>query len=63
VVAGDVASEVDGTSSIVGASPYNEHDTGSMEMDDPQRAEYATPVVNVSAFGEEMGDIRSRLGE
>ena len=53
MVASDVASEVDGTSSIVGASPYNEHDTGSMEMDDPQRAEHAAPGV----------DIRSRLGE
>jgi hypothetical protein len=52
VVAGDAASEVDGVSSAVDASPHNEHDTGSMEMDDPQGVGQAAPVVNISVFGE-----------
>jgi hypothetical protein len=52
VVAGGAASEVDGTSSVIRASPHNEHDKRSMEMDDPQGAGQATPVVNISVFGE-----------
>jgi hypothetical protein len=52
VVTGDAASEVDGTSSVIRASPHNEHDTGSMEMDDPQGAGQIAPVVNTSIFGE-----------
>jgi hypothetical protein len=38
MVAGDTTSEVDGTSSGFSASPYSEHGTGSVEMDDPQEA-------------------------
>jgi hypothetical protein len=46
------AREVDGTSSVVGANPHNEHDTGSMEMDDPRGAGQDAPVVTISVFGE-----------
>jgi hypothetical protein len=52
VVAGDAASEVDGASSVIRASSHNKHDTGSMEMDDPQGAGQVAPVVNISVFGE-----------
>ena len=52
VVAGDAASEVNGTSSVIRACPHNEHDTGSMEIDDPQGAGQVAPVVSISVFGE-----------
>jgi hypothetical protein len=52
MVAGDTTPEVDGTSAIFSASPYNEHNSGSVETDDPQGAGQATPVMNISAFGE-----------
>ena len=32
--------------------PYNEHDTGPVEKDGPQKAAQAAPVVNISVFGE-----------
>jgi hypothetical protein len=35
MVAGDITLEVDGTSAIFSASPYNEHNSGSVETDDP----------------------------
>jgi hypothetical protein len=43
---------VDGTRSIFSASPYSDHDTGSVETDDPQEAGQAAPVVNISAFSQ-----------
>jgi hypothetical protein len=52
MVTGGAASEGDGTSSIIRVSPHNERDKRSMEMDNPQGAGQATPVVNISVFGE-----------
>jgi hypothetical protein len=52
MVTGGAASEGDGTSSVIRVSPHNERDKRSMEMDNPQGAGQATPVVNISVFGE-----------
>jgi hypothetical protein len=46
------ASEIDGTSSVIGTSSYHEHDTGLVEKDGLLKAGQAAPVVNISAFGE-----------
>jgi hypothetical protein len=52
VVAGDAALEVDVASSSLRDRPHNEHDMGSVETDDLQRAGQTAPVVNTSVFDE-----------
>ena len=52
MVTGGAASEVDGAGPVIRVSPHNERDKRSMEMDNPQGAGQATPVVNISVFGE-----------
>jgi hypothetical protein len=56
VVADDAISEVDGTSSAIRVGSH-EHDTGSMEMNDPQPATLALSTVTFS------GSSLSKIGE
>jgi hypothetical protein len=48
----DAALEVDVASSSLRDRPHNEHDMGSVETDDLQRAGQTAPVVNTSVFDE-----------
>ena len=46
--ASDAALEVDRVSSFVRDAPHNEHDTGSVETDNLQRADLTESVVNTN---------------
>jgi hypothetical protein len=60
VVARDAASEVDGTSSVIRASPHNEHDTGSMG-DGTTHKDLATDED--SSFKRDMVALRSLISQ
>ena len=64
MVAGDAASEVDGTSSVIRASPHNEHDAGSVETDNNlQRFGETEPNVNSYDSGEARLSIADSSGQ
>jgi hypothetical protein len=46
VAADDAALEVDRARSFVRDAPYNQHDTGSVKMDNLQGADRTDPIVN-----------------
>ena len=54
----DAALEVDVASSSLRDRPHNEHDTGSAETDDLQRANQTEPVVNTNVSVEPSLDRR-----
>ena len=54
----DAALEVDVASSSLRDRSYNEHDIGSAETDNLQRANQTEPVVNTNVFDEPPLSIR-----